>query len=460
MKLEVHTLRYGNADWLQVCAKTLDGYCRRHGLDLRVWNNDVPREYPTAKFAVIDMLKAFLAGSAEWMLFMDADVFVHPHAPLPDMLDKPGFHAVTDVPHAEWIPRWRQWCGEQFGITPDVRFIYRNSGVWLCDRAAAEAVLTQVRPPFVSKTQEQHQFNLWLWQASEAGMPLHFMDWRWNRLSYFMQPAWFFHANGKDKFTYIKKLVNSGLIPHPPEQFKQPPPPTQERAIVYPWKSFKAKWKELQYSLRSVAKHFADKDCPIYILGTEMPSFLRPGGRIKYLDCWLYAEAIVTGTQLAKEVLWMNDDIVMLKDCGWDDFRQPRHMGRLSEDTAKEMFHNGRNTWAKGLGRVVLSLMAGGKREVLNYSTHIPYVYEADKVIEVLKQYGVWEKMPLETAYHNHFDAQAVPVTGFKSKGIPAGDETVMNYIDSILDEGLVEFLQGRFPDPQPWELAKSARFA
>lgn len=241
----------------------------------------------------------------------------------------------------------------------------------------------------------------------------------------------------------------------PPERFQEPPKPTIPRAIVYPWKAIKAQWHELKYSIRSIEEHFADKECPIYILGTEEPNWLsKKHGRAKYLDCWTYQDAIVRGTQLAEEVLWMNDDIVLLKDCGWDDFRPARHLGKADAAKATGLLTTGDNSWRRGLGRAMLALIEHGIDEPWNFSTHIPYIYGAERALEIFRTYGVWAKIQMETLYMNHHRIEpVVPVDGFKVRQLPFGDATVLNYNDGILENA--EFraaIEAMFPEPSACE--------
>lgn len=233
-----------------------------------------------------------------------------------------------------------------------------------------------------------------------------------------------------------------------PEPFVKPTQPRIKRAIVYPWKAMKAQWHELRYSLRSIEAHFEDKDCPIIILGTERPNWLSYKGRAQFHDCWTYADAIVRGTQWADEILWMNDDILMLKPCGWDDFRPARHIGRISRDEGIGLLSAG-NSWRRGLGRSVVSLYDNGAEDVWNYSAHIPYIYCADAAMEVFTTYGVWEKIPMETLYMNHFRMTGEPIGGFKVRDIPFGDATVLNYTDGTLQsQAFRHAIEALLPDP------------
>lgn len=261
--------------------------------------------------------------------------------------------------------------------------------------------------------------------------------------------------------TYVPPPIKKpSLVIPPPEPFVVPPPPQLDRAIVWPWKANKAQWHELLYSVRSVEKYFDDKDCQFIILGTERPSWLGYRGRVKYFDCWTYVDAVVRGTQMARKILWMNDDIMLLKPCGWKDFETAVHLGPIGKGAA-EGFMEAANTWRRGLGRALLSLMQNGIENPLNFSTHTPYIYEADKAMEVFRKYGVWEKIPLETLYHNHHCTPNIPVGQFKTSKLPDDEATVLNYTDKVLEHSdFRAAIEAMFQEPSSSEDAPKRKVA
>lgn len=210
MTLECHTLRWGTADWLDVCAPTLDAWCARHAVPLTIWD-DTDRGYPCVKFLEIDILKQFLVGKSDFLIYLDADIWIHPDAPLPDLV--PGLSMATDAPHREHNAHWTEWCQEHFGVTPE-GFDYSNAGVWICDRAAAKQMLKQMVPPFIEAFQEQHQFCLWSYMATKAGMPFNRLPTIWNRYGEDHDPAWFRHIWGLEKMRSFRDLESSGALKH------------------------------------------------------------------------------------------------------------------------------------------------------------------------------------------------------------------------------------------------------
>jgi len=258
------------------------------------------------------------------------------------------------------------------------------------------------------------------------------------------------------EFTPVKIRVEQKVelpISRPVKSAAKPLPHKMlDRAIVYPWKATKATWEELRYSIRSVENYFADKTCPIIILGTEAPPFLKtPPGRFVFHDEWTYSDCLKRGTQMARKILWMNDDILMVKPCGWDDFTTARHVGTIPKDVAAS-WSNEPNQWKRGLGKAAILLYEAGTSPVRNFSTHIPYIYEADKAMEIFQTYGIWEKVPMETLYFNHHATPSEPIGGFKTRTLPAGDATVLNFSDSKLTEELKAAIEAMLPEPTRYE--------
>jgi len=205
---EIHTLRFGDADWIGRCAPTLDAYAARHGVNLVVWD-DSDRGYPCAKFCEIDMIEAFIKGNADFFIYVDADVLVHKDAPLPDFLG-PGIWMHSDMWHAHHQDHWEDWCLDKFGKKPVTP--YSNAGVWMCDRESAKVLLAQMKPPFHEMFQEQHQFNWWVSEAVVKGVVLHSLTAIWNSFGRYGNPAWFHHFWGLSKEAEIQTLREFGTL--------------------------------------------------------------------------------------------------------------------------------------------------------------------------------------------------------------------------------------------------------
>lgn len=230
------------------------------------------------------------------------------------------------------------------------------------------------------------------------------------------------------------------------------PAPSLKRAIVYPWHADQAKWHELRYSLRSIWKHFADKDCPVFIMGTRRPDWLIENSRVKYLGAWSYQDALSKGLQVAETVMWMNDDIVLLKDVGWPEVSVPRYVRPIDAEAAVAAPAQS-NPWREGCRKVLSQLVAEGVTDLKLYSTHTPYVYDREKVLKVFERFGAWEKMPLELAYFSMHGDGATEIGEDRVHELPLDGATYLNYTDRHLTPELKDELRRRFPDFAPWEL-------
>jgi hypothetical protein len=227
-----------------------------------------------------------------------------------------------------------------------------------------------------------------------------------------------------------------------------------DRAIVYPWHHLKDKWgKALYYSLRSLEQHFEDKDCPIYILGTGEPYRLLKNSRIKFLECWGYEAALMQGLAIAEKSLWMNDDILFLKDTSWADVEKPLHFGPVTPELRQNMIQNS-NPWKQGYLRMLDLLAAEGVTEPFHYSTHTPYVFRRAEVMEVFEKFGVWSKMPLELAIFNMYpNKDSEPCGDQRTQKLPFGNARYLNHTDHLLTEDLKSAIESKFKNPASWEV-------
>lgn len=439
--IEVHTLRFGNPPWMHECAPTLDAWCRRHGLPLIITSKWDP-SYPDPKFCEVDMLRAFLAGPSEWMLYMDADIVMHPQAPRP-FFGKPGFYIRPEIDrknHGPWIrpASWVKWCAERFGRQPG-QWIYRNAGVWACDRAAAAAMLSVIEKPYHTGIMEQHHWNWWIHEAHRIhAMPVEDIGTEWNCLPGERRPSWAFHIYSKEKLGNLLAFRRAGLLPDAVKRLTKTPaiPDFGKGAVVWPWLSSAAEWDELWFSHRSVLKHWRERDWPHVLLADKRPDWW-PGEFIHAPD---YETALWIGTQCAGRVLWMNDDIFMLTDQGVAELSTARHLTNMTSRLGETMVSEG--SWRRGLGQVLMRLHHHGK-SVWNFSTHTPYLYEREKVAEVFDVFGCFWKIPFETAYHNWHATPRKPCVE------KAGSA------DKLAGKLWVNPQYGRFPSSFPKEMAR-----
>lgn len=241
VKIEVHTLRFGNVWWMNECAPTLDAWCGKHGHTLRVWKpEELSSGYPCEKFGIIDMLRAFVKGSSDWMIFFDADVYLHPDVAAFPEVSGPGFYVNSDR-HTKICAGWAKWCRKAMRTNRSGlgAWIYRNTGVWACDRKTAEALLEIIKPPYIQRIQEQHQLNWWLYLAAENGVNVGFLPTQWNCMpgqeSKSLPPSCFHLCGGEKerKFAALKwqGFIPSNIMPTIPNGFDI----TSYSIIRHPW---------------------------------------------------------------------------------------------------------------------------------------------------------------------------------------------------------------------------------
>lgn len=458
-ELVVYTLRWGEADWMGYCVRSLEDWTGRHGYELRVRGEpDADEGLPDEKFATVAMMREFLEGEHEWMLFVDADVAIHPQTPRWPRVR--GMAAAHDKPMS--MRHWGRWLGRFYPALPAGGWVYRNSGVWSVDRAAAEMFLREVdaSPVWRSGVREQHQWNAWMIFAAHRGMKVPVLADDWNQLvKYRKSAAWFHHLAGRSdvKMGYLEKCWSGGFLPRPPRPFEVHEP-RSARAIVYYWLPALAEWDELRFSLRSVHRYFSDHDCPIYILGHTPPEWLVPGGRVEFIRMEGYEvdrdpglfQARVLAAQIAREVLVWNDDIYLLRDQGWEDFDTALTEGTLHQKERALLEHG--NGWRKGMGQAVNQLRHAGMKRVRRFATHTPVRYEVDKAREILSRYHVPYKGGFANLYHNHHRSPWRPVGGDKCLSFPCPPEArFYNHYGEMPEDARAELLR-MFPEPAPWE--------
>ena len=215
-KIEVHTIRFGSRWWLNMCAPTLDSWCSRNNHQLRIWSPDeINVDYPDPKFCQIDMLREFVDGDNDWMIYVDSDVYVDANAPAHPPLD-PGYWIREDIPGGG-LRDFNRWCRRNGKRAKD--WTYRNAGVWMCDKESAQAMLRVICPPYISGCMEQHQWNFWLSEASRAGLRVGFLGAAWNAWAFEEDKGSFYHMAGKKKSGRLRMFRANGRIPYdsPPE---------------------------------------------------------------------------------------------------------------------------------------------------------------------------------------------------------------------------------------------------
>ena len=236
----------------------------------------------------------------------------------------------------------------------------------------------------------------------------------------------------------------------------------KSRAVVYPIYDGNAHdpMYELIMSLRSIDRHLLE-DLPVYVISEKRPPYLTD--HVKFVLCDGYVDAMAKACDLAEEILWMNDDLFLLKDHTWNDFRNwvPQAGTHSRSDEEIEKLLKSLSDWRRKRGKVMQRLKEMGKL-ARDFSTHTPYLYESDKLKEVMEIFDFGHKTPFETAYVNYWE---VPMRHCKFIRRAAGaarellpvdctDYELMNYDDRGIQRNSQcrGFLLGRFGSPSKYE--------
>jgi len=248
-------------------------------------------------------------------------------------------------------------------------------------------------------------------------------------------------------------------IPRVPKPFRLIDP-LHKRAIVIPWLSTGAKWKELCYALRAIDKFWLDKECPIYIIGDAPPTFLKEGGRVSFIRIKEYAisnqaglwEAWQIGMQIADEVGWWNDDIYLLRETDWNDLRVALEEGDLTNED--QTLRKSTNLWQQALGESVTEMKRQGKEKVLRFATHTPYLFEREKSLEIFRTYYLHHKGSWVNLYYNHHETPHTSCAPHKAIKLPANQgERFYNHKHIGPDKKSQCQLESMFPDKASWEI-------
>ena len=173
---------------------------------------------------------------------------------------------------------------------------------------------------------------------------------------------------------------------------------------------------------------------------------------MNYIGAYTYQEALAKGVQIAEKVLWMNDDIMMLRPTTWEDCEKTLYLKDIPADFHKRADPQS-NPWRLGVVKVLGMLAELGFTEHKLYSTHTPYVFDREKAMDVIRKFGVWEKFPMEMAYFHLYAENPVKITSEKAQGYPFGEAQFLNFADRLLTEGLKREIQLLLPTRPKWEM-------
>ena len=207
-------------------------------------------------------------------------------------------------------------------------------------------------------------------------------------------------------------------------------------------------------SLRSVER-FLKEDVTVIVISEKEPMYL--SDEVIYVKCESYRNALDIATTLADEFLWMNDDIMLLKDWTWDELRVWRRGKSEVSEEKQDAKINSNGAWNARKGRVMKQLREEG-HTTYDFSTHTPYLYNSAILADVLSRFDYGYKTPVETAYGNVSGCDHELKSGVLSRHhdgalpIDISSYGLLNFDDVGLTEHMVGFLLGMFPTPSKYE--------
>ncbi len=460
-KLRAYTWHYGGHAWIAGMAPSIAAWAERNLIEMRVWRQPPSGDASTAD-VLAGMLAEFLASDADWMIYLDADVMVHPLAPHPlDDLSEPGLWV---MPEPEQLHSSED---RQAGV---IKHLQRgtesnhnrcNDGVFLLDRATAENFLLYLRRPLMSAMTLEDHFNLCLRDAVSDGK----IVWRplpavWNRLPPAGEPgrkhrAWFYHCSGEDKGKVLATWQLQGFLPMPRpsmtiKKWTEKAPLSDLIAIPFHLEGDPMKGESLRYALRSIQKHW-QHPWPVIIYGTARPEWLDEG--IFQLEP-SYTQALLRAFSQADRVLWVNDDMFFLMDTSVEDHLIQIASGDLIPKIPELLASD--NIWNRSRGHIVSRLHhEQGLDHLRDFSVHYPCLYEREKARQAFDHFGVWHKYPLELAYHGLHRSMSRPAdeyATFETRDLPG--KRWLNVQDPAeVGEIWSQWMTARFPNPSRWEI-------
>lgn len=180
-------------------------------------------------------------------------------------------------------------------------------------------------------------------------------------------------------------------------------------AVIIPYLKGKAQGLELLYAVRSIAKNFTEDDYQLVVIGDKEDWFSdeilfidKPCiGSNPQADVIDKIKTILVDESIPEEFVWTNDDIYFVSPTTMSDLRILKTDGLLKTDGSARTYNKNRERTIKALLRL--------GRPIRNFATHMPVVYEKEKMMSVFETFSheMEAGLLLSSAYFNlHFDAQ------------------------------------------------------
>lgn len=195
--------------------------------------------------------------------------------------------------------------------------------------------------------------------------------------------------------------------------------------VVYQYLHSASKWEELRYSLRSLDQHLKTP-YRVWIVG-DKPDWLTNVNHIPHqrvdsgwlnncYDAISKLEKVLNHPEIGNELLWMYDDMYLLKDAEQIDFEQ-----FLAVNHSTNLDHTSSGIHKEILKETFKALKAA-IRSTYNCETHTPRLYSKILLKEMVLKYSPKENRYLfSTLYFNDVYNGITPTLLSKENGIKAG---------------------------------------
>lgn len=185
-------------------------------------------------------------------------------------------------------------------------------------------------------------------------------------------------------------------------------------AVVIPYLKSKAQGLELLYAIRSIAKNFCEENIQLVVIGDREEWF---GDEILFIehnciganpqaDVLDKLKTIIANECVCEDFIWSNDDIYFVAPTSLEDIRIPKIVGTLQ----KEPYNTSQYNANKGK---TIDLLLSRELPIRNFSTHLPFSFSKDKMIDVFEAFPEMhtEGLLLASMYFNyHISPEVNPV--------------------------------------------------
>lgn len=278
-------------------------------------------------------------------------------------------------------------------------------------------------------------------------------------------------------------IANALPAPSEPEAIPESVNPDTEvpeyyDTFVIPFVDSTAKWEELKYALRSIAKN-VNNNAKVCIIGAGLPPFVNPetvtliecaqvkGMKFaKTYDSIEKLKAAIEHPEVPERFIYTYDDTVILQQIPSFEDVPMVAVSHINPEKISDM--DGSAIWKEVLQNTVGRLKANNL-PLLNYETHLPRAFTKEKVKSVIEKFG-FQKRPylFSTLYFNSLEEKDVilllkdavnlkadirkPLTPDEIKAEVQG-KLFLNYNDAGLNEHLKDYLMEAFSEKCRFEI-------